>query len=146
MQVSWGRFIATFLIGFVITSNLNWAVAELVLNPWAMPRFDGFMRTAEDGANALSILRMTLGFMLPLLVCAILMATLTRPADWFRRGLWVGSLVSVASFFGAYTFISGWGRVPWWPLMVTAVCDLVTILVGTVLIGYLQSRGWRPAD
>lgn len=142
------RFLWTFLVAFFITSNLNWAVAELLLNPWAMPRFDGFMRTGEDGANALNIVKMTVGFMLPLLVCAILIATLSKPAGWLVRGVWVGFLVSLASFFGTYTFISGWGNVNWIPLMVTAVCDLATILVGAVLLAYLQFRGWRgdPLD
>ena len=141
MQVRLGRFVATFLVGFLVTSNLNWAIAELILNPWAMPRFDGFMRTGADGGNAINIIKMTVGFMLPLLVCAVLTATLTRPAGWLARALWVGFLVSLASFFGTYTFISGWGNVLWLPLMVTAICDLASILVGCVLIGYLQARG-----
>jgi len=31
--------------------------------------------------------------------------------------------------------------VDWWPLMVTAVCDLGSIVPGTLLIGWLQVRG-----
>jgi hypothetical protein len=50
-------------------------------------------------------------------------------------------MVSLAAFFGTYTFISGWGNVNWWPLMVTAVCDMGSIVPGTLLIAWLQTRG-----
>ncbi len=143
MSISLTRFIVTFVVGFLVTSNLNWAVAELVLNPWAMPAFEGFMR-GSDAGNGANLAKMLVGFMLPLLVVAIFQATLVRPRHWAWRALWVGFLVSLASFYGTYSFISGWGQVLWWPLMVTATCDLATILLGALLIGYLQSRGQRP--
>jgi hypothetical protein len=132
------RFIPAYLAGFFVASNLNWAVAELVLNPWAIPRLDGFMRMDAGGAD---IARMTVGFAIPLLVAATLVATLPRPRGWATRSAWAGWLVSLAAFFGTYTFISGWGNVAWWPLMVTAACDTVTLVAGTLLIGFLQQ--WR---
>jgi hypothetical protein len=144
MSITWTRFVVTFVVGFLVTSNLNWAVAELILNPWAIPAFEGFMRGSEAGGGA-NIAKMVFGFMLPLLVAAILMATLARPSHWAVRALWAGFLVSLASFYGTYTFISGWGQVPWWPLMVTATCDMAAVLVGVLLIGYLQNRGRRNA-
>jgi hypothetical protein len=138
------RFIWTFIVGFLITSNLNWAVAELVLNDWAMPQFDGFMRTLETGgADPWNIVRMTVGFMGPLFVVAWLQASLTSPENWAKRAIFLGVLISLGAFYGTYTFISGWGNVNWWPLMVTATCDMVTMVAGALLIGFLQ-RGRQP--
>jgi len=139
LNIPVSRFIWTFIVGFLITSNLNWAVAELVLNDWAMPRFDGFMRTMETGgADPWNIVRMTVGFMGPLFVVAWLQASLERPAKWPARAVFLGVLISLGAFYGTYTFISGWGNVNWWPLMVTATCDMVTIVAGALLIGWLQ--------
>jgi hypothetical protein len=131
------RFLLAFIAGFFVASNLNWAVATYLLNPWAIPRLGGFMRTATSGAD---IARMTIGFGIPLLVAAVLVATLPRPAGWAARSIRAGSLVSLAAFFGTYTFISGWGNVAWWPLMVTAACDTATLLAGTLLIGFLLRK------
>ena len=139
LNIPVSRFIWTFLVGFVVTSNLNWAVAELILNDWAMPQFDGFMRTMESGgADPLNIVKMTLGFMGPLLVVAWLTASLSTPKNWAKRAILVGIMVSLGAFYGTYTFISGWGNVNWWPLMVTATCDMVTMVAGALLISYLQ--------
>jgi hypothetical protein len=132
------RFALAYLAGFFVASNLNWAVAEMLLNPWAIPRLDGFMRMAAGGAD---IARMTIGFAMPLLVAALLVAILPQPQHWGARSIQAGVLVSLAAFFGTYTFISGWGNVAWWPLMVTAVCDTVTLLAGTLLSGFLMA--WR---
>jgi hypothetical protein len=132
------RFVLAYLAAFFVASNLNWAVAELFLNPWAIPRLDGFMRMDAGGAD---IARMTVGFAIPLLVAAILVATSPQPQHWVGRSVRAGMLVSIAAFFGTYTFISGWGNVPWWPLMVTALCDTVTLVAGTLLCGFLMA--WR---
>ncbi len=140
INISVTRFIWTFLVGFIVTSQLNWGVAELFLNDWAMPVFDGFMRTAQSGAgDPVNIARMALGFMGPLFVVALLQAMLTTPEDWAARAVFLAALVSLGAFYGTYTFISGWGNVNWWPLMVTATCDTLTIIAGALLIGYLQS-------
>lgn len=142
LHTSGPRFLWTYAVGFLVASNLNWAVAELFLNPWAIPRFGGFMRMDAGGTD---IARMTVGFAIPLLVAATLAATLARPVHWAARAAWAGWLTSLGAFFGTYTFISGWGNVAWWPLMVTAVADTVTLTAGTLLIGFLQSRGRRRA-
>ncbi len=139
LNISTVRFIWTFLIGFLITSMLNWGIAEFLLNDWAMPKFDGFMRTMESGgADPLNITRMTLGFMGPLFVVALLQAMLSKPVGWVGRAIFVALLVSLGAFYGTYTFISGWGNVNWWPLMVTATCDMVSMVFGALLIGWLQ--------
>jgi hypothetical protein len=138
LNIPLSRFIWTFIVGFLITSNLNWAVAEFFLNDWATPEFEGFMRTMESGADPTNIIKMSLGFMGPLLVVAILQAMLTKPSGWAARAVFLGVLVSLGAFYGTYTFISGWGNVNWWPLMVTATCDMVTIVAGALLIGFLQ--------
>ena len=144
LNIPVSRFIWTFIVGFLVTSNLNWAVATLVLNDWAMPQFDGFMRTMETGgADPWNIVRMTVGFMGPLFVVAWLQASLTSPENWAKRAVFLGVLISLGAFYGTYTFISGWGNVNWWPLMVTATCDMVTIVAGALLIGFMQ-RGRQP--
>jgi len=133
------RFIWTFVVAYLVTSNLNWGIAEFVLNDWAMPRFDGFMRTMETGgADPLNIVRMSLGFMGPLFVVALLQAMLDKPSGWAARAVFLSVLVSLGAFYGTYTFISGWGNVNWWPLMVTATCDMVSIMLGALLIGFMQ--------
>lgn len=134
------RFLLAYVAAFFVGSNLNWAVAEWWLNPWAIPRLEGFMRMNAGGAD---IARMTIGFALPLLVATTLTATLPRPRGWATRALWSGWLVGLGAFFGTYTFISGWGNVPWWPLMVTAVCDTATLVAGTLLAGFVMQ--WRRA-
>lgn len=138
LNIPLSRFIWTFIVGFLITSNLNWGIAEFVLNDWAIPRFDGFMRTMEGGADPVNITKMSLGFMGPLLVVALLQAMMDKPAGWVARAIFLSVLVSLGAFYGTYTFISGWGNVNWWPLMVTATCDLVSIMFGALLIGFLQ--------
>ena len=144
LNIPVSRFIWTFIVGFLVTSNLNWAVATVVLNDWAMPQFDGFMRTMETGgADPWNIVRMTVGFMGPLFVVAWLQASLTSPEHWAKRAVFLGVLISLGAFYGTYTFISGWGNVNWWPLMVTATCDMVTIVAGALLIGFMQ-RGRQP--
>ena len=144
LNIPVSRFIWTFIVGFLVTSMLNWAVAELILNDWAMPQFDGFMRTLETGgADPWNIVRMTVGFMGPFFVVAWLQASLTTPESWAVRAVFLGLLVSLGAFYGTYTFISGWGNVHWWPLMVTATCDTATMVVGALLIGFLQ-RGRQP--
>jgi hypothetical protein len=135
------RFVVAYVLGFLVASGLNWAVAGMLLNPWAIPRLDGFMRTAATGAD---IARMTVGFAVPLLVTAVLVASLPRPRGWAARALWAALLVGVAAFFGTYTFISGWGNVGWWPLMVTAACDTATLLTGALVIAFVQQ--WRRGN
>jgi hypothetical protein len=138
MNIPLSRFIWTFIVGFLITSNLNWGVAEFFLNDWATPKFEGFMRTMESGADPTNIIKMSVGFMLPLFVVAWLQASLPKPDGWAKRAVFISLLVSLGAFYGTYTFISGWGNVNWWPLMVTATCDTVTIVAGALLIGFLQ--------
>lgn len=132
------RFAVAYLVGFFVASNLNWGAATFLLNPWAVPRLDGFMRMTTSGAD---IARMTVGFAIPLLVAAILTATLPKPRGWAARAAWATVLVGVAAFFGTYTFISGWGNVAWFPLMVTALCDTVTLFGGVLVIAFIQQ--WR---
>jgi len=144
LNISAGRFTWTFVVGFLITSNINWGIAAFLLNDWAMPRFDGFMRTMDTGGGDVgNIVKMMIGFGIPLFVTAWLQASLPRPASWLPRALVTATLVSFAAFYGTYTFISGWGNVNWWPLMVTATCDWVSIAIGAVIIGYLQKGGQK---
>ena len=102
----------------------------------------GFMRTMDSGgADPLNITKMSIGFMLPLFVVAWLQASTSKPAGWVARAIFLATLVSIGAFYGTYTFISGWGNVNWWPLMVTAVADTVSIVPGTIFIAWLQRLG-----
>ena len=139
------RILIGFIVAFLLSSNLNWAIAEFVLNPWAMPRFDGFMRTGDDGAAGLNILKITAGFALTQLAVCSLMLMLVKPAGWLSRALLVTGLVCVAAFFGTYTFLSGWGNVNWVPLMGAAIADTVCIGIGAVVFGWLVLRKSKSA-
>lgn len=136
-RLSGGRIgLATF-VGFFVASNLNWAIATFVLNPWAMPLFDGFMRTGDDGAAGLNIAKMTLGFLPALLVSVSLLIVLPRPEGWAGRSVVATLLVCFPAFFGTYTFLSGWGDVNWVPLMGAAVADTLCIGIGTLVSGLM---------
>jgi hypothetical protein len=141
LNVTMGRFVWTFLVGYLACSMLNWGFAEFFLNGWASPRLDGFMRSGSIAASGANISKMSFGFMIPLFVSAWWFSTTSKPESWVKRAIYTGSLVSLAAFFGTYTFISGWGNVNWWPLMVTAVCDAGSIIPGTLIIGGLQTLG-----
>jgi hypothetical protein len=141
LNVSAGRFIWTVFVGYFFCSMLNWGIAEFLLNDWAAPYFEGFVRSGEGASAGINIVKMSVGFMIPLFVSAWWFSTIRTPISWVLRAIYVGSMVSLAAFFGTYTFISGWGNVNWWPLMVTAVCDMGSIVPGTLLIAWLQTRG-----
>ena len=138
------RLILSFLAGYFVASNLNWAIAEFLLNPWAIPRFDGFMRVGE-GAGGINVAKMVVGFLVPQFVAVLLAASLPRPAGWAARAVYASLLVGVAGFFGTYTFLSGWGNVNWLPLMGAAVADTSCLVVGSLVAGLLQGIGGRRA-
>jgi hypothetical protein len=133
-----GRFTGSLLVAFLLSSNLNWGIAEFLLNPWATPLFEGFMREGDNAARGINIVRMTVGFLLPQAVAAWLWATLPQPSGWAGRAVLAGLLVGVAGFFGTYTFLSGWGNVNWVPLMGAAVADTGCLVVGTLVAAFLQ--------
>jgi hypothetical protein len=135
-----GRFAWTVLVAFLLASNLNWAIAEFLLNPWATPLFEGFMREGDNAARGINIIRMTGGFLLPQAVAVWLSATMPQPSGWAARAVLASLLIGVAGFFGTYTFLSGWGNVNWYPLMGAAVADTGCILVGTLIAAFLQRR------
>lgn len=135
------RFAWTFLVGYLVASQLNWGIAEFFLNDWATPRFDGFMRMGDDARSGVG--RMVVGFLLPQFVACLLAVSLPKPAGALARAVYAALLVGVAGFFGTYTFLSGWGNVNWVPLMGAAVADTSCLVVGTVVAALLQA--WRRA-
>ena len=136
----WPRILLATIAGFLVASNLNWAIAAFILNPWATPLFDGFMRMGDDGASAINIMKMTLGFLPHLLVSVALLIVLKRPAPWLSRAVLATLLVCVPAFYATYTFLSGWGNVNWVPLMGAATADTLCIGVGTVIAGFFLRR------
>jgi hypothetical protein len=143
-HTTWSRLMLSFFVGYFVSSNLNWGIAELWLNPWATPRFDGFMRMGE-AAGGVNVVKMVLGFMVPQFVAVLLAASLSRPAGWAARAIYASLLIGVAGFFGTYTFISGWGNVNWVPLMGAAVADTTCIVLGSLIAGFLQQWPRRTA-
>jgi hypothetical protein len=140
--MSAGRWLASLGVGFVFTSGLNWFVAEKFLNPIIKPGFGDLMREAGD--TQIGVL--TAGFALPVLAVAWLCAWLEKPHGWLSRGLAAGGIVSMTTFFGAYTFLSGWLRLPTGALCTTAIADTITVMLGAVLIAWIQrSPGERAA-
>lgn len=132
--MSAARWTASLLIGFVFTSGLNWFVAEKILNPIIKPGFGDLMRDASD--TQIGVL--TAGFALPVLAVAWLCAWLEKPRAWLARGLAAGGIVSMTTFFGAYTFLSGWLRLPTGVLCTTAIADTITVMLGALLIAWIQ--------
>jgi hypothetical protein len=128
------RWALSLLAGFVVTTGLNWFVAEKILNPLIKPGLDGLMRTGGDTQVGV----LTGGFALIVVVVAILTAIVRVPAHWLGRGVAVGALVSAAAFFGAYTFLSGWMYLPTATLCRTAIADSLTVVVGATLISFIQ--------
>ena len=134
----WPRILGATVAGFLVASNLNWAIAAFILNPWATPLFDGFMRMGEDGAAVINILKMTLGFLPHLLASIALLIVLPRPAGWVSRAIVATLLICVPGFFATYTFLSGWGAVNWVPLMGAATADTLCIGIGTLVSGFFM--------
>ncbi len=137
LHTTWPRLVWTFLVGYFVASNLNWGIAAFLLNPWAMPRFDGFMRVGE-AAGGINIVKMVVGFLIPQFVAVLLAASLSSPSGWAGRALYASLLVGIAGFFGTYTFLSGWGNVNWVPLMAAAVADTSCLILGSLITGFLQ--------
>ena len=146
LNVPVGKFIWTFLVGFFFCSNLNWGIAEFILNDYLFPRLDGFMREGQLAASGANISKMVFGFMLPLFVATWWYSTTDKPANWFARAFYTGLMVSIATWYGAYTFLSGWGNLNWVPMMVTAFCDTASIVPGVILIAWLQRLGNKGAQ
>jgi hypothetical protein len=139
-SLHWPRILGATVAGFLVASNLNWAIAAFILNPWATPLFDGFMRMGEDGAAGINILKMTLGFLPHLLASIALLIVLQRPAGWFSRAIVATLLICLPGFFGTYTFLSGWGSVNWVPLMGAAAADTLCIGIGTLIAGGIMRK------
>lgn len=137
--MSAARWITSLVAGYFFTSGLNWFVAEKFLNPLIKPGFGALMRDATDTQVGVLVA----GFALPVLAVAIFCAWVGTPRGWLARGLAVGSVVSLSTFFGAYTFLSGWLRLPTATLCTTAIADSLTILCGAVLIAWIQHGGRR---
>ncbi|HEU4530598.1 MAG TPA: hypothetical protein VFR59_05400 [Steroidobacteraceae bacterium] len=128
------RLAVSFIAGYIVTSQLNWLVAEKWLNAYVTPMFAGFMREGGD-VNLAAII---IGMMLPVIAVTVVLALLERPRAWWARGLVAGGLVSLTTFFGAYSFLSGWGNVGLRPLMITACADSFTVIVGALVIAAIQ--------
>jgi len=137
-------FILTFVVGYVVASMMNWGIAEFLLNDWAAPQLGGFMRAGDDAASGVSIIKLTFGFMVPLLVIAIFQEFMVKPASWAARATLIAVLVSAAAFYGTYTFISGYGNVTLWPLMGFAAADTFCMVIGALVIGFL--RQWEKSQ
>lgn len=131
------RWIASLVVGYLFTSGLNWFVAEKVLNPVIAPGFGELMRDGSDTQVGVLVA----GFFLPVLAVAWLCAWLEKPRGWAWRGLAAGGIVSMTTFFGAYTFLSGWLRLPTATLCTTAIADSLTVILGALLIARIQAGG-----
>ena len=74
-----------------------------------------------------------------------MLVLLERPRAWWARGLLAGGVVSLTTFFGAYSFLSGWSNVALRPLLITACADSVTVIVGALVIAAIQGSRRSPA-
>jgi hypothetical protein len=136
MRVGIGRWALSLLVGYVVTSGLNWAVAEKFLNEVIKPGFGPLMRSGASTQVGVIVG----GFALLIVVLSVLCAALRAPQGWVARGLAAGGLLSLA-LFGAYTFLSGWLALPTREMCLTASADSATLLVGGLVIAFVQD--WR---
>ncbi len=136
MRVSLIRWLISFVIGYFIASGLNWFVAERFLNAIIKPGFGPLMRTGETTQVSVIVS----GFALLMLIVSLLVALLRAPNGWLARGLGAGVLVSLL-LFGAYTFLSGWLTLPTREMCLTATADSITLVIGAVIVAWVQDRG-----
>ena len=132
--MSAGRVVLSYIIGFFVTSGLNWFVAEKVLNPIIKPGLAGLMRTGADTQIAV----LTGGFALIVAVLTLFLTMVRAPRHWAARGIVVGLLLSLACFFGTYTFLSGWTVLPTVEMCRTAIADTLTVVLGAIVIAFVQ--------
>jgi hypothetical protein len=135
--VTAGRWLASYLVGLVVTSGLNWFTAEKILNPMIKPGLGPLMRDA--GSTQIGVL--TGGFALLVAVLAAFLVLVREPAHWASRALVVGGLLSLGTFFGSYTFLSGWTALPTAEMCRTAIADSITVVVGALVIAFVQDYG-----
>jgi hypothetical protein len=128
------RWIASYVIGYFLASGLNWLVAEKLLNDIIKPGFGALMRTGES-TNVSAIVW---GFALLMLVVTLVTGLLRTPQHWAARGLTAGALVSLL-LFGVYVFLSGWLALPTREMCLTAAADSVTILIGALVVAFVQA-------
>lgn len=138
MRIGIGRWFISLVMGYLVASGVNWAVAEKYLNDVIKPGFGTLMRT-NDNAQVGVIVG---GFALLMLVLSLVCALLRAPDRWLARGLVAGGLVSLA-LFGCYTFLSGWLNLPTREMCLTATADSLTVLLGALVMTAVQD--WRRA-
>lgn len=136
MRVSAVRWLLSLLVGYVVASGLNWAVAEKFLNDIIKPGFGPLMRTGETTQVGVIVG----GFALLMFVTSLLCALLRAPERWLPRGLVAGGLVSLG-LFAAYTFLSGWLALPTREMCLTATADSITVIIGALIMTRIQD--WR---
>ena len=78
MRVSLGRWLLSLLMGYVVASGLNWAVAEKFLNDIIKPGFGPLMRI---NANA-QVGEIVGGFALLMVMLSLICALLRAPDRW----------------------------------------------------------------
>jgi hypothetical protein len=133
MRVSLGRWLLSLVLGYVVASALNWAVAEKFLNDIIRPGFGGLMRTQANTQVGVIVG----GFALLMVVLSLLCALLRAPERWLPRGLVAGGLVSL-TLFATYTFLSGWLNLPTRELCLTACADSITVIIGALVMTRIQ--------
>lgn len=138
MRVSVGRWLVSLVLGYLVASAVNWAVAEKYLNAVIKPGFGDLMRTNSTAQVGVIVG----GFALLMLVLSLTCALLRAPDRWLPRGLVAGALVSLG-LFAAYTFLSGWLALPTREMCLTASADSLTVILGAVVMTFVQD--WRRA-
>lgn len=136
MRVSLGRWLLSLLVGYIVASGLNWAVAEKFLNDIIRPGFGPLMRTSANTQVGVIVG----GFALLMVVLSLVCALLRAPDRWLPRGLAAGGIVSLG-LFAAYTFLSGWLNLPTREMCLTATADSITVIIGALVMTRIQD--WR---
>ena len=59
LNVSVSKFIWTFVVAYFFCSMLNWGIAEFLLNDWAAPYFEGFVRSGDGASASINIVKIS---------------------------------------------------------------------------------------
>jgi uncharacterized membrane protein YuzA (DUF378 family) len=133
MRAGLGRWLLSLLIGYIVASGLNWAIAGKFLNDIIKPGFGPLMRTSANTRVGVIVG----GFALLMVVLSLVCALLRAPDRWLPRGLAAGGIVSLG-LFAAYTFLSGWLDLPTREMCLTATADSFTVIIGALVMTRIQ--------
>lgn len=124
----------SFVVGYLVVSAINFIIATGLLEPWISPWFCGMTRNV--GQQHLPML--FAGLLIPVLIIASLNFMVKRPGHWLLKGVTVGILIGLATFLGGYLVAHKWAVFPSPRVILSALCDSISLAAGSAVIAYVQ--------